>query len=195
MQSTTYVAIANYYDSVASSYDISSYIMRFDPTTERLLSFQNITTRGCTHLKPFMIGADQCLAAANMYNSTAKNAAQSEIFIFDSIQNQFISLQLLLTSGAQAIETFSINDILYLFVSNYQDSLGTKIISSKLYQWQSIMIQFSVFQPIATQGAKFARYFTIGSDGFLAVPNYYDGSSYYQTSKVYKWCNSQFVLS
>ena len=192
MQSTTYLALSN--SQTDSSSDISSYLLTFDAASDRLTSFQNISTHGCKHLKPFAINADQYLAAANYYNNTAGSLVQSEVFKFNTSMNQFVSIQLLSTTGATAIETFIINGASYLFVSNNVDNAGDYKLNSTVYAWNASSSQFGVYQPIPTVGAAYGRYLTVGSDSFLAVPSNYDGSSYYQPSKIYKWCHNQFVL-
>ena len=53
--------------------------------------------------------------------------------------------------------------------------------------------QFHQFQSIATSGAYDWEFFTIGSDHYLALANYYDGSTYNIDSKIYRWNNTHWV--
>jgi hypothetical protein len=53
---------------------------------------------------------------------------------------------------------------------------------------------FYEYQPMPTQGADDWESFTIGSDIFLAVANYHNGSSYNINSKIYIWNGDEFEL-
>lgn len=53
--------------------------------------------------------------------------------------------------------------------------------------------QFQPFQDIPTGGAYSWKFFTIGTDHYLALASYYNGSTYNFNSKIYKWNGSSFV--
>ena len=52
--------------------------------------------------------------------------------------------------------------------------------------------EFVEFQSIPTNGAHDWQFFTIGSDHYLAVANYYNGSTYNIDSKLYRWDGTSF---
>ena len=52
---------------------------------------------------------------------------------------------------------------------------------------------FVEFQSIATNGAIDWEFFTIGSDYYLAVANYHNGSTYDIDSKIYTWDGASFL--
>jgi len=53
--------------------------------------------------------------------------------------------------------------------------------------------EFVEFQSIPTSGAADWEFFTIGSDHYLAVANYYNDSTHDLDSKLYRWDGTSFV--
>jgi|GEM_PF-1358539 hypothetical protein len=185
--SDTYLAVANKSDG--SNFEVDSKIYKWNGS--QFSEFQSIPTSGAYHWESFSIGADTFLASANSDDGSSKDI-DSVIYRWDSIQSQFVITQTIATTRAWDWESFEISGETYLAVANnYNDTGNTSSTNSQIYKWNGT--QFASFQTIATTGAADWESFVIGSDTYLAVANYYDGSSYSQDSKIYKWDGSQFV--
>ncbi|XP_022796606.1 thrombospondin-type laminin G domain and EAR repeat-containing protein-like [Stylophora pistillata] len=52
--------------------------------------------------------------------------------------------------------------------------------------------RFLVFQKLPTKGASHFKFFTLNDEKYLAVANYYDGSTYSIKSVIYKWNGGKF---
>ena len=89
------------------------------------------------------------------------------------------------------MEYFKIGDQHYLAVANFYDGASYRQ-NSVIYQWSLNQEQFVVFQSIETFGANSFDFFEITNEQFLAISNYYDGSSFYTKSFIYKWNSSKF---
>ena len=61
---------------------------------------------------------------------------------------------------------------------------STKNIDSKIYRWNET--NFAEFQSISTNDVREWKFFTIGSDFYLAVANSHNDSTYNVDSKIYK---------
>jgi len=55
------------------------------------------------------------------------------------------------------------------------------------------LVEFQEFEAIPTNGTRSWKYFTIGTDHFLAVANGYNGSTHNLDSKLYQWNGTNFV--
>ena len=89
------------------------------------------------------------------------------------------------------MEYFKIGDQHYLAVANHHDETSYRQ-NSVIYQWSLRHEQFVVFQSIETLGAHSFDFFEITNEQFLAISNYYDGSSCSINSFIYKWNSSKF---
>ena len=89
------------------------------------------------------------------------------------------------------MEYFKTGDQHYLAVANHYDGTSYRQ-NSVIYQWSLSQEQFVVFQSIETFGANSFDFFEITNEQFLAISNYYDGSSFYTKSFIYKWNSSKF---
>ena len=89
------------------------------------------------------------------------------------------------------MEYFKIGDQHYLAVANHYDGTSYRQ-NSVIYQWSLSQEQFVVFQSIETFGAHSFDFIEITNEQFLAISNYYDGSSFYTKSFIYKWNSSKF---
>ena len=63
-------------------------------------------------------------------------------------------------------------------------------LDSAVYQWNGK--QFVIFQKIPTKGAGQFAFFAINKGKYLAVANYYDGSTHFVKSIIYKWSSGKF---
>jgi len=103
-----------------------------------------------------------------------------------------VEYQFIPTIGAVDWESFTIGDMTFLAVANYNNG-STYNLDSKIYKWDGS--KFMECQSIPTHGAYDWESFTIGTDTFLAVANYHNGSRYNLDSKIYHWpirCEGDF---
>jgi hypothetical protein len=168
----SYLAVANWYNG--NSHLINSQILRFDGT--RFVPFQSILTAGAFGFEFFNIAGQSYLAVAN-------NFANSQVYRFNG--TSFAPFQPIATTGASDCEFFSIGSQSYLAISNEQDMQS----SSSSYSTNSLILRWNggVFVPftsIPTTGAMDVAYFTIGSQSYLAVANWYNGTAYSINSQV-----------
>ena len=89
------------------------------------------------------------------------------------------------------MEYFKTGDQHYLAVANHYDGTSYRQ-NSVIYQWSLSQEQFVVFQSIETFGAHSFDFFEIKNEQFLAISNYYDGSSRSINSSIYKWNSNKF---
>ena len=95
------------------------------------------------------------------------------------------------TTGALTWESFQIGEEHYLAVANFatNPTAGGGInINSNIYKWDTLSSKFNTtpYQTFATVGARNWKFFTIGSDNYIAISNF--GSAGVNTnSQIYKW--------
>ena len=89
------------------------------------------------------------------------------------------------------MEYFKNGDQHYLAVANHRNETSYRQ-NSVIYQWSLSQEQFVVVQSIETFGAHSFDFFEITNEQFLAISNYYDGSSYSINSYIYKWNSNKF---
>ena len=92
------------------------------------------------------------------------------------------------------IEFMVIDSVSYLFVANVANSAAPSPINSELLRWDPLLQRFVNHQYIPTNGSSKAKFFTIGSDSYLAVTNAYGSITNTTNSAVYKWCGSRFAV-
>ncbi|MCP4362604.1 MAG: hypothetical protein GY796_31750 [Chloroflexi bacterium] len=71
------------------------------------------------------------------------------------------------------------------------DGLFVAELDSIIYKWNGA--SFVEMQTILTNGALDWEFFTVGSEAYLAVANYYDGTTYNIDSTIYRWNGTSFV--
>ena len=103
----------------------------------------------------------------------------------------FFLYQTLGTHGGIDMEYFKTGDQHYLAVANFENGTSYRL-NSVIYQWSVSQEQFVVFQSIETFGAHSFDFFEITNEQFLAISNYYDGSSHSINSSIYKWKSNKF---
>jgi hypothetical protein len=166
---------------VGAVYTVDSYIMKYNRTSFALELSHRIKTNGATHLKPFTMNGLQYLITANQY-------AGSELFAYNTTTKTFSSIQVL-PGSAFAFEYFEIAGDSYLFASRTSVNGNSEVL-----RWETASSTFSVFQSILTHSPGYSKFFNIGADSYLAVPNYIDGFSNNIYSLIYKWCGGRFVV-
>jgi len=180
MGTDTYLAIANFRNG---SFNTNSEIYKWNTTTSQLDKIQSIATNGGINFKHFTIGTNHYLAVANYSNDSTSNI-NSAIYKWNS--TQFVKIQSIATNGAFYFQSFIVGTDTYLAIAN--DSNGsTTVLNSLIYKWNTTSSQFDFFQNIPTNAGSDFKFFTIGTDSYLAVANNY------AIPKIYKWNGSQFA--
>ncbi|MBN1993493.1 MAG: hypothetical protein JW953_12400 [Anaerolineae bacterium] len=180
-----YLVVANSADGV--SWNLDSKIYRWNGTS--FAEFQSIATNGAKNWEFFTIGSNHYLVVANYHNGSSFNI-DSKVYRWNGAD--FEVFQLISTSGAEDWEFFTIGSDYYLAVTNlYNGSSYNR--DSKIYRWDGADFEQIPIQQIPTNGATAWKYFTIGSNHYLAVANHYNGSTYNINSKIYQWNGSSFV--
>ena len=152
---------------------------------------QDLPTRGGSDVEHFTINGNRFLAFANFYSDTEEHNTDSFIYKQNDSTGNFFLYQTLGTHGSIDMEYFKIGDQHYLAVANHYDATSYRQ-NSVIYQWSLSQEQFVVFQSIETFGAHSFDFFEITNGQFLAISNYYDGSSHSINSFIYKWSSNKF---
>ena len=179
----TYLAVANHRND--STYNIDSHIYQWNSTTNQFDQIQAIATNGTLDFESFTIDGQTYLAVANHRNDSTYNI-DSHIYQWNSTTNQFDQIQAIATNGTLDFESFTIDGQTYLAVANHRND-STYNIDSHIYQWSSTTNQFDQIQAIATNGAHDFESFTIDGQTYLAVANYYNGSTRNLDSHIYTY--------
>jgi len=179
----TYLAVANDYDG--STYNLNSRVYKFDSGTGQFSEFQSIPTNGARDFESFVIDGEMYLAVVNSYNGSSVNI-NSRIYKFNSGTEQFSEFQSIPTNGAFDWESFTAGGNAYLAVANSSNG-STYNINSKVYRFDLAAGQFVEVQNFPTNSAADWEFFTAGGEEFLVVGNGYNGSSYNNISKIYRF--------
>jgi hypothetical protein len=78
-----------------------------------------------------------------------------------------------------------------LFLAVANNGYPTYNVNSNVYRWNGT--SFAEFQSIPTNGAFDWKFFTTGSDAYLAVANNRNGPRFQIDSRIYKWSGASFV--
>jgi Tol biopolymer transport system component len=133
--------------------------------------------------KFFTIGADSYLAVVNGgTNDTSK--------IYKWTGTAFTEIQQLSTHGTKSSDVFTIGSDTYLVMPNSFDGSSTNL-PWDIYKWNGS--QFAgTNHPITEHEVFDAKHFIIGTDHYLAIAVYHDGTSHNTNSKIYKWDGTSF---
>ena len=194
IDSDHFLVVANASNSEGD--EVSSVIYRWDGT--EFAEFQSIPGNSSNDWVFFTIGEDHYLGVTNPLDGTTKDI-NSKIYKWNG--SAFIEYQAIPTVAGSDWEFFTIDSNYYLAVANFEDDKeenpdGEDIlhreIDSKIYKWDGT--QFAEFQSIATAGATDWKYFSIGSNHYLAVANAVDDADNNNiSSEIYKWNGTSFV--
>ena len=152
---------------------------------------QDLPTKGGCDVEHFTIDGTLFLAFGNHKSDTEGFNTDSFIYKQNDSTGFFFLYQTLGTHGGIDMEYFKTGDQHYLAVANHYDGTSYRQ-NSVIYQWSLSQEQFVVFQSIETFGAHSFDFFEITNEQFLAISNYYDGSSYSINSSIYKWNSNKF---
>ena len=152
---------------------------------------QDLPTRGASDVEHFTINGNRFLAFANHNSDTEGINTDSFIYKQNDSTGIFFLYQTLGTHAGIDMEYFKIGDQHYLAVANFHNGTSYRQ-NSVIYQWSLRQEQFVFFQSIETFGAYSFDFFEITNEQFLAISNYYDGSSHGINSSIYKWNSNKF---
>lgn len=190
-----YLAVANSYfgvgENVGHCWNVDSKIYKWDGI--QFIEFQSIPTHGGCDWESFKIGNDFFLVIANNHDESTYDT-NSVIYRWNG--SKFEEYQTLLTHGAHDWESFMIGRDTYLAVANYYTGQVEDIdpnwnLESMIYKWNGR--EFLPFQAVPTYGGHDWESFTIGNDVYLAMANFYTGSTQNTYSRIYKWDGERFV--
>lgn len=154
----------------------------------RFQQYQELLNKGGHDVEQFTINGSLFLGIANHYDDAENWSTDSFIYKMNPLTKLFFLYQTIDTYAAGDLEYFSIANNHYLAVASYDDY--TYPLDSAIFQWNGS--QFVPFQSIATNDAGKFTFFEIKGEAFLAVTNYYNGSSHFINSVIYKWNSNKF---
>jgi hypothetical protein len=168
----TFLAIPSEFDGTAHL--LNSTIYKLDALSGLFSLNQSISTDGASHMKPWTRNAQQYLSVVNRFGG------YTDIFVFDSVQGQFVNVtngNRLYSSSPNGADVIDIEGSAYMVVAPW----GT---DARIYQWNDALTRFEQTQQISvTSDWLFPRFFTIGTDAFLAL-----------SDRIYQFCGGMFVL-
>jgi 6-phosphogluconolactonase (cycloisomerase 2 family) len=127
-----------------------------------------------------------CLPAPNNRDDSTYNV-KSRIYRLSTASGRFELVQEVDTSGAVDWEAFTLNGTAYLAVANRYDGSSYNV-KSRIYRPHSTISDlFELWQEIDTSGAQDWEVFTLEGAAYLALANYYDGSSFNVKSCIYRF--------
>jgi hypothetical protein len=109
----------------------------------------------------------------------------SQILRFDRASRTFVHYQYLPTHSAGKITPFVIEGELYLAAANHYNGSGGSIVQSQLFKVNASN-QFEEFQTFTSFMAMDMEVFSIGSDVFLAISNFYNFVTHNLHVDIYK---------
>jgi hypothetical protein len=117
------------------------------------------------------------------------------------------ALQTVGTAGAVSWKTFAVGTDTYALVANQRNSSSNYLVNSYLYKYMSGSSCFgngtscatstlgaNALQTIATAGGSDWQTFTSGTDTYVVLANYYNGSSYLINSYLFKWMSGSSCI-
>lgn len=171
--------------AVANQIDGNSYIYRHSSTSGRFEVMQELDTNSAMDWEAFTLDGVSYLAVANYKVGNTRNV-KSRIYRYSVISDQFEVEQQIDTNGARDWEAFVSNGTTYLVVANESNDTSYNIMS-RIYRYSETSGNFTVVQEVDTTGAFDWEAFTLDGNTYLALANYYDGSTYNLQSHIYRY--------
>ena len=137
----------------------------------------------------FKILSDMFLVVTNTNNGTTRSV---DSVIYKWGENHFNRFQEIRTEGAMASTTFATKTETFLVFANSKSDKQGYSAQSSVYKWSGH--SFMKLQSLQTYGAYDVKSFSDNGETFLAVANWWDGSTSNIDSFIYKWNGSRFVL-
>ena len=135
----------------------------------------------------------------SIYRDDSVYTQNSKLYKWNSATEQFEFHQDIPTLGAFDAEHFNIGGTDYMLVANYYDGSSYNL-TSPLYEWDAAANSGNggfvevVGAGLSTNGALDIEYFAFGGDHYVAVADYYNGSSSTIPVRIYRWNGSSFTL-
>ena len=183
-----HLVVANRYSSSQRSHNVDSIIYKWYSGIGKFVPEERLPTNGASGWYAFTIEGVRHLAVANSHND-ASYTINSTIYKWDSARDEFEDIQAIPTLGALSWTGFVSGGVQYLAVANYYDG-ASYYQDSKVYRWDSGSSSFLEIQQLATVGAFGVSAFMIDGVQYLALANFFDGSSYNTYSGIYRWVTS-----
>jgi len=166
---------------------VDSIIYRFESSQNQFVQQQAVATIGARDVESFRIGAQTYLAIANSddgLNTISSKDQNSVIYRWDTSSKLFVVHQNIATHKGSDFEFVETGGSYFLAVANgYQMGYA---VNSIIYRWNTASSQWVQHQLVATFGASDWESFSIAGKTFLAVGNYYDGTTYAQNSPIFE---------
>jgi hypothetical protein len=190
--SASYVIFVNYFDG--SSYNVDSHILVYNSTSTSFVSFQLIPTHGGATASVASVAGATYLAIANHYANAVKpdSRSMSEVFVFNSSRNAFVSVQNISTYNTDVIEISTLLGYPALFIANQNTNSNNNALPSYIMSLNAVTKQFTHKHNFTTQGCVQLKPFTIGSVQYLAVVNFLYQNNYHLNLTVHSFDGSGF---
>jgi hypothetical protein len=153
----------------------------YDPSQTLVSSFD--TAKVCA----FNAGPSQYLAVP-YYFDFATYDVHVELFAFDENVRQLVSVQNISTYGAVGVSAVTTTEgDCFLSISNYLSQAKSYNNPSFILRFNDSSLRFDHWQNVTTHGSYPSEFFSIASATFLAIPNYYNGSTWLVDSMILRF--------
>jgi hypothetical protein len=153
------LAIASHY--TGSSYNTNSVVYGFNAGTGLYVLNQTLATRGATKFKSFVAGGESYLLVTNFASGGGSYSTDSELWRWNAFAGQFVSQQLIPTTGAFGCDVFVHGGMTYAAIANYYTG-STTVTPSNVYAFNPALRTFSVVASVTTYGAKDVMALSLG---------------------------------
>ena len=182
----TYLAVAIY----GNSPQVNNDSMVFKWNGSQFEKIQDIPTHGAFDWESFVIAGQTYLAVANAIDGSTYNI-DSKVYRWDpealnpwtAEPGLFEEVQAIPTTGAHALESFTVAGQTYLAVGNRVNDDANHRLDSKIYRWNDTA--FTEVETIPTVGIFDWESFTVKGETYLVAANGIDGSYYNIDSNIY----------
>jgi hypothetical protein len=165
----------------------------FNPVRPAAIASGTLPSVGAKKVAHMSIpGEGRFIAVANQYNNQQFDL-DSAVYKMDAASVVTLH-QLIPTRGAYAVAfvklPVSTGFDYFLAVANHFGDADKYAVASTIYRWNATSKLFIETQSVATYGATHFEPFVIGSNHYLAVANYFDGTYHSVPSAIYQWSRS-----
>ena len=152
----------------------------------QIYELQNINTPGGVLCNTFTLDNVVHLVVANYKNPGI--FLTSQVYRYNATTQQFDEIQSIATEGANAVEAFTIDNVVHLVVANYEKSSGGYALPSPVYRYNATTKLFDLLQSINTIGAIDVEAFTMDNVMHLAFASHRDNAGYLNLpTQVYRY--------
>jgi hypothetical protein len=173
MYGTQYVALPSYFDG--TKYECLTELFVFDDHSERLTSFQNISSSGASGVAVASIGDETYLVLTNARNATVvvTTNATSYVMRFNNSTRQFEHWQNISTGSAMPAAFFQLDDGSTMLMLPNQHGNTSFIANSDILQYDVESMKFVWRQSIVTDGVTTVKVWRWKSEQFISIVNYH----------------------